>query len=124
MSAKSTRHHHNQQTESRLLDHDQVEQRALQISRDEGRDAISEDDRDRAREELLAPNETEVQPETTPDMNEKVTAWDEAPASSGTQAPTVRPEDDHSIGKELVENGLRGPHRTRQGEEPLISDQE
>ncbi len=114
MSAKSNRHRQNKHTESRRLNHDLVEQRALQISRIEGHDVITQEDRERAREELFAPNETPDAPEVAAEM-EKITAWDEAPASSGTRAVKVEPEDETSIGKELIEKGLRGPRRTRQG---------
>lgn len=117
MSTKSTRHHQNQKDESRRIDHDPIEQRALQISRMEGHDFITEDDRERAREELLAPNETSSAPEISPDMEPQITAWDEAPASSGTRVPKVEPEDENSIGKELIEKGLRGPHQPRKGTE-------
>ena len=119
MKTKSSRHRRNQEVESRLLDHDLIEQRALQISRIEGHDFITEDDRQRAREELMAPHEPMGEPEISPDMEPQITAWDEAPASSGTRAPKVKPEDEASIRKELAEKGLRGPRRTRQGEGPL-----
>ena len=112
MSSKSTRHHQNQKDESRRVDHDPVEQRALQISRIEGHDFITEDDRQRAREELLAPNEVSEAPEISPDMEPQITAWDEAPASSGTRAEKIEPEDENSVGKDLIEKGLRGPKRS------------
>ena len=119
MSAKSSRHRRNQKAEARLLDRDPVEQRALQIARMEGREAISQEDRRRAGEELLAPNEARNEPEIAPGMEPQITVWDEAPASSGTRAFKVEPEDEASIGKELVEKGLRGPRRNRQGDDPL-----
>jgi hypothetical protein len=110
MSSKTNRHRKNQASESRLLDHSDIEQRALQIARLEGRDEIIDDDRSRAREELLAPNEVREEPEVTPELGSKdVTVWDEAPASSGTKAGKVKPDDEASIGKELIEKGLRYP---------------
>jgi hypothetical protein len=123
MSTKSTRHRRNQKAESNLLDHDLIEQRALQIARDEGRDLISQEDRARAREELLAPNEVTGEPEISPEMHPQITAWDEAPASTGKKVDKVTPEDEASIGKELVEKGMRGPRRTRSGEDPLRRSQ-
>ena len=120
MSSKSTRHRHNQAEESRLLDGSEIEQRAVQIARDEGRDIPSADDRARAREELLGPNETLGDPEVTPELGGRdLTAWDEAPEDHGHQVKRVRPEDEASIGKELVEKGMRGPRRTSTGEDPL-----
>lgn len=112
MSAKSSRNRRNKKVESRVLDHDLVEQRALQIARDEGRDIITQDDRQRAEEELIAPNEVMAEPEISPDMEPQLTAWDEAPASSGKRAPKVEPDDEASVNKELAEKGLRAPSRT------------
>lgn len=109
MSKKSQRHRENQKNESRLLDQDPVEQRALQIARDEGRDEITEEDRERSQEELLAPNEVPTDPEISPGMEPQVEVWDEAPASTGKRAFKVKPEDEASIGKELAEKGLRAP---------------
>jgi hypothetical protein len=114
MSTKSNRQKKNQAAESRLLDQSKIEQRAMQIARDEGRGLITADDRARAREELLAPNDNPGDPETAPELGaEGVTAWDEAPGSSGHQVERVAPEDEASVGKELVEKGLRGPHQAR-----------
>ena len=110
MSAKSTRHHHNKIQESHILDTDPLEQRALQIARSEGREEISQEDRDRAKIELYAPNETPEQPEITPGMEPEITAWDEAPASSGRHVPNIIPDDETSIGKDLIEKGMRGPN--------------
>jgi hypothetical protein len=110
MSAKSNRHRKNRETESRLLDDSEIEQRALQIARQEGRGLITAEDRARAREELLAPNEVSDEPEVSPELGSKeVTTWDEAPGSSGKQVPKVKLEDEASIGKDLIEKGLRGP---------------
>jgi hypothetical protein len=117
MSSKSSHHKKNQATESRLIDDSQIEQRAVQIARDEGRELVEADDRARAREELLAPNETTGDPEVAPELGEEITAWDEAPGSRGTQAPRVVPEDETSIGKELTEKGLRGPHSPRKADQ-------
>jgi hypothetical protein len=109
MSSKSNR---NQAAESRLIDESEIEQRAVQISRDEGRDLVTADDRARAREELLAPNETTGDPEVSAELGGDRSAWD-APGGSGRQVPRVEPEDEKSIGKELTEKGLRGPRETR-----------
>jgi hypothetical protein len=111
MSSKSNRR--NQAAESRLIDESEIEQRAVQISRDEGREIVTADDRARAREELLAPNETTGDPEVSAELGGDITAWDEVPGSTGTQAPRIVPEDENSVGKELVEKGLRAPHARR-----------
>jgi hypothetical protein len=119
MSSKSTRHHHNQAAESRLIDDSQIEQRAVQIARDEGREIPSADDRARAKEELLAPNESLGDPEVSPELGEEITAWDEAPGARGHKIKDIVPDDETSVGKDLVEKGLRGPRRTQLGEDPL-----
>jgi hypothetical protein len=100
----------NQAAASRLLDESAVEQRALQIARLEGRDLATEDDRARAREELLAPNQTTGDPEVAPELGAaKVTAWDEAPGDNGAQVPVAGPDDEQTIMEDLTEHGLRGP---------------
>jgi hypothetical protein len=119
MSSKSNRHRHHQAAESRLLDDSQIEQRAVQIARDEGRDTPTADDRARAREELLAPNEILGDPEVAPELGKDITAWDEAPESRGRMIKKIGLEDENSIGKDLVEKGLRGPRRTSRGGDPL-----
>jgi hypothetical protein len=119
MSSKSNHHRKNQAAESRLIDESPIEQRAVQIARDEGRETPDSSDRARAREELLAPNETLGDPEVAPELGGDITAWDEAPGDSGHRVERVMPEDEASIGKELVEKGLRGPRRTQSGSDPL-----
>ena len=45
---------------------------------------------------------------TAPELDAKtkeLVEWDEAPASSGTEAHTVRPEDENSIAEQLVYEG-------------------
>jgi monoamine oxidase len=108
MSSKSNGHRAGQAAESRLLDESEIEQRAMRIARLEGRELSTSDDRARAREELLAPEDTGA-----PEAGGDVTAWDEAPGTSGRQVPKVKPEDEKSIGKELAEKGIKGPRATR-----------
>ena len=113
MSSQSKR---NQAAESRLMDESQVEQRAVQIARDEGREEPSADDRSRAREELYAPNENTGDPEVSAEEGGDRSAFDDVAGESGTRAPRVKPEDEKSIGKELVEEGLREPNATREAD--------
>jgi len=124
MSIKSSRHRQNRKLESARLDRDLIEQRALQIARDEGREEISEDDRNRAEQELLAPNEIVAEPEISPEMEPEVSPWDGAPASTGKRAITVKPDDEANINQELIEKGLRGPRRLENGEDPLQRNEE
>lgn len=107
MSKQSKR---NQAAESSLIDRSEIEARAVQIARDEDRDLVTVDDRVRAREELLAPNDSPGAAEVSPELGvEEVTAWDEAPGSSGRRVPKLLPEDENAADKELIEKGLRGP---------------
>jgi hypothetical protein len=117
MSSKSTRHRENRAAEAHLLEASALEQRALQIARSEGRYAITASDRARASEELLAPNEIV----SVPEMGSKLggcepASWSQPPGSMGRQAETVRPEDDGNPIRDLVENGMRGPCRSRHAE--------
>jgi hypothetical protein len=115
-SAKSRHHRQNKAAESRLIETNPIEERAAEIAGAEGHEPITADDRRRAREELLAPNETPGPPEVGPELGREITAWDEASESSGTRAVRIAPEDEASIGKELVEKGLRGPRQRRRAE--------
>jgi hypothetical protein len=60
MSSKSRRNRRNQKATPGLFDSDLVEQRALRISQDEGHDFVTEEDRQRAKEELFALNAVPV----------------------------------------------------------------
>jgi hypothetical protein len=61
----------NQAADSRPLDESAVEQRALQIARLDSRELITDDDRTRAREELLTPEDTTPPIEVTGSENEE-----------------------------------------------------
>jgi len=113
MSAKSHRNRQNRKQENHILDTDPLEQRALQIARDEGRDEITKEDRERAEIELYATSEPAEAPEVLPGVETEVTAWDEAPASSGRHVPNIIPEDETNVSKDLVEKGLRVPNDGR-----------
>ena len=114
MSSKSTRHRENRAAEAHLLEASVLEQRALQIARSEGRHGINASDRARAEEELLAPNEVVGVPELGSKLGgQEPSPWGQPPGHTGRQAETVRPEDDGNQIRDLVENGMRGPCRSR-----------
>ena len=81
----------------------------MQIARDEGRGTPSADDRARAREELQTPNGAPLDPEVAPELGGDRTSADEAPGESGRKIPNIIFDDEESIGKELVEKGMKGP---------------
>jgi hypothetical protein len=73
-----------------------------------------DDDIDPAEIEAAA-NETptDVTPPELDPRTENLTAWDEAPASAGTAAPRVVPEDETSIAEQLVYEGTDEADRDR-----------
>jgi hypothetical protein len=62
-----------------------------------------------AAQEITDPG-VEPPPEVVPGT-ENLTKWDEAPGSKGGAAPRVVPEDENSVGEELVEDGVESADR-------------
>ena len=56
---------------------------------------------------------TDVTPPELNPQTENLTEWDEAPASSGSAAPRVMPEDETSIAEQLVNEGTDEADRER-----------
>jgi hypothetical protein len=115
MSSKSKRHRRNQKASPDLFDSDLVEQRALRISQDEGHDYVTEEDRQRAKEELFALNGMPQEFKSSTEMEPEIIAWDRAPASFGKRSVKIEPEAEASIDKEQVKNGIRVPRHTGRG---------
>ena len=80
-----------------------VEQRAREIAQSDGRPQANDVDRTRAREELIGPTPGS---EKSPTKEEPGRDWQMPLVSTGEKAPTVRPEDDHNIPEELIEEGV------------------
>jgi hypothetical protein len=84
----------------------QVETRASELARTEGRNSVTDADRDRARVELTNVPGEPVAPEAAEPGLEQLTSWDEAPEESGHRASRVLPENDENIAEQLVQEGL------------------
>lgn len=83
-----------------------IEQRARELAHTEGRDEVSDADRERAREELSGPVHLPTAPEAiSPELEELVT-WDDPTGSSGHRVEPVGLGSDESIGELLVQEGL------------------
>jgi len=104
MKSKLNKHRHTQDSEPYLLDEHQIEERARQIAKSEGRDTISETDRTRAWDELLPPTQMPYPVSSSQSM-----AWEELTALTGRQYNHQSWEDSQSIGEVLFEHGLRQP---------------
>ena len=87
-----------------------VEERARELAKIDGRTQPNEADRILAKAEIKGTVDPQT-PEVPPEI-ESVTTWDESPASSGTQATTVLPEDEANIDETLVEEGLEEADHT------------
>lgn len=93
-----------------LADDLQLERRARELARIDGRRAPEARDFAQAREELA-----QAIPDTQPpEGQEELQAWDEPLGANGAQAAKVGPEDETSPTELLVEEGLReADHHTR-----------
>ena len=56
---------------------------------------------------------TDVTPSELSEQTKELTAWDEPPGASGTEAPRVVPEDEVSIAEQLVNEGTDEAERER-----------
>lgn len=102
-----------------LSRHDAVEARALEIAFEEGRNKVTAADRARARMELRAPNEVTHAPEAGAKLaGAEPPPWDEPPERFGGKVETARP-DEPNIGKQLAEQGLRAPNKSRHAPKPF-----
>lgn len=80
-----------------------IEERAREIARTDGRSQPNDLDRSNAREELTGANSGA---EREPTKEEPGRDWQMPLVSTGTKAPTVRPEDDENIPEKLIEEGI------------------
>jgi hypothetical protein len=91
------------------LSESDLERRAQEIARMDGRNAANAVDRARAREELL-----HAGPPPAPEADETehpVRLWSEAAGSAGHQAPRIGPEDEESPVEQLFNEGLEEAER-------------
>ncbi len=90
---------------------EQVEQRALELAKMDGRSAAHERDRNQARRELTAPTPAAGSPS---EEIESLKPWDAAPASLGAHAARQLLDDEVSAGETLIQEGLdEADHDTR-----------
>lgn len=80
--------------------------------------SINEEDEQESAEELAEATDETPTATTAPELNaktEELTEWDDAPASHGTAAPKVVPEenDDDTIASKLVYEGTDEAERER-----------
>ncbi|MBS0658138.1 MAG: hypothetical protein JSR82_07820 [Verrucomicrobia bacterium] len=88
----------------------QLERRARELARIDGRQEPESRDYRQAREELVQ-SVPEVAP---PEGHEELQAWDESPDAAGGRLPRVAPDDEMSPVELLIEEGLReADHDTR-----------
>ena len=85
---------------------EQLEERAKELAILDNRSIVTDDDRRNARRELLGEAGPGNDAEGADSMVAAVVTWDEAPGSTGTQAPEILPQDEASIGEQLVEEGM------------------
>ena len=81
-----------------------IDQRASEIARSDGRAEANDLDRTRAREDLTGSTPRSEQPST---VGEPDSDWYTPLGSSGTKAPTVRPEDEENIPDKLIQEGVK-----------------
>src|SRR4051794_23674642 len=88
-------------------DPDEVETRARELAVIAGRAPIemNEGDLAQARRELLGEGSTPDEFQAEDAMVATVRNWDEAPGSTGTQAPIFLPQDEANLNERLVEEG-------------------
>lgn len=86
------------------LSHADIQQRATEIARMDGRTSPTSADLVRAKDELFAPHVPEA-----PEVDGQTSAiqeWDESPDASGHMVARVLPEDEVSATEMLIEEGL------------------
>jgi hypothetical protein len=84
----------------------QVEVRASELARTEGRESVTDTDRERARVEMTNLPGEPVAPEAVQPEIEQLVAWDEPADASGHRAQRVSPDDEATIGEQLVQEGV------------------
>src|SRR5687767_4699819 len=84
-----------------------VERRAAELARTEGRDHVTERDRIRARDELNGPVRAPLPPEAAEPEIESLVSWDEPAGSTGRRIVQQPDTDEPTIAEQLVEEGIQ-----------------
>jgi hypothetical protein len=83
-----------------------IEARAVELARMEGRDEVNDGDRERAADELAGPAGIALAPEVMNAELEQITEWDESPDASGHRVDRVTFDDDTNFAERLVTEGI------------------
>jgi hypothetical protein len=83
----------------------EIEQRAAELARSDGRANATEADYTRAAGELAGGARPPAAPETSPAL-EQVTAWDDPVDQSGHRVERTSFDDEENIGAKLIQDGL------------------
>ena len=84
-----------------------VERRAAELARTDGRDHVTERDRIRARDELNGPVRAPLPPEAAEPEIEGLVSWDEPAGSTGRRIIQQPDADEPTIAEQLVEEGIQ-----------------
>lgn len=91
-----------------------VQRRAEELARSDGRDAVTDADLTRAAAELSGASTAPDAPEATDPALGEMTAWDDPIDQAGRRVPAVPLEDEVSAAEQLVQDGLEeADHSTR-----------
>ena len=91
-----------------------VERRAGELARIDGRDKVTDADIMLAINELSTASLPAPAPETGDPALEELTAWDDPIAQSGLRVPAVPLEDEAPVGERLIQDGVaEAEHHTR-----------
>jgi hypothetical protein len=91
-----------------------VERRALELARIDGREIVTDADLTRAAYELATAALPTTAPETGNPALDKLTAWDDPVDQSGRRIETVPLEDEAPVGEQLIQEGVsEAEHHTR-----------
>lgn len=85
----------------------EIEIRAGELARSDGRSAFTEADLDRAARELAGSPGSLPPPELTNPMVEQLTTWDEPLDAEGHRVHENRLDDETSVAEQLIEEGMR-----------------
>ena len=84
-----------------------IESRALELARSDGRTEVSESDLDRAADELSGADAAPPDPNDSTFVVEKLVGWDEPIGSEGSHGHENQPDDEQSVAEQLIEQGMQ-----------------
>ena len=83
-----------------------IERRAAELARSDGRESFTDADLARAAAELAGGSAAPAAPETDATL-EQVTGWDDPPAQAGRRLDPLPLEDEGSISEQLIQEGIQ-----------------